>query len=94
MPADIWALGILISTIILGRPPFEGDSDVALFDRTNTQREVLSNIINQCGVIPRSIKNWLKAFAFLFTCFEIETISKFLFPNCAWCEHCSIVGME
>ena len=33
MPADIWALGILISTIILGRPPFEGDSDVALFGR-------------------------------------------------------------
>ena len=60
MPADIWALGVLISTVLLGHMPFSGTNDVVDIAMFYTKREVMSDILHKCGVVPWTVKNWLK----------------------------------
>ncbi|KAK8806075.1 CRK7 protein kinase [Blastocystis sp. subtype 4] len=49
--SDIWALGVLISSLLLGRTPFVGNND----------RDLMTDILSKCGVIPANVRSYLKA---------------------------------
>lgn len=54
--SDIWSVGILTYTLLVGRPPFQGA----------TKNQTMDNVVNNPVIVPTNISK--KALAFISTC--------------------------
>ena len=73
-PADIWALGVLLFTLLSGCFPYRGATDKELYSKIMRADYKLPSevnvkcLLNACSILAEACKCFAKALQFLFEC--------------------------